>query len=107
MSQLYMYSFICLFIYVVLNIFIAIIEEAFFSAWAPQQESPSGADQKPGRKQKKKHGAKHSHDNPADVDIDGAEKVNRVARFARVTFSTPQRALRANPNGVSNIDVKL
>ena len=32
-SQVYMYTFICLFIYVVLNVFIAIIEEAFFSAW--------------------------------------------------------------------------
>ena len=32
-SQIYMYTFICLFIYVVLNVFIAIIEEAFFSAW--------------------------------------------------------------------------
>ncbi len=33
LSQVYMYTFICLFIYVVLNVFIAIIEEAFFSAW--------------------------------------------------------------------------
>ena len=30
MSQVYLYSFICLFMYVVLNVFIAIIEEAFF-----------------------------------------------------------------------------
>lgn len=30
-SQLYLYSFVCLFIYVVLNVFIAIVEESFFS----------------------------------------------------------------------------
>lgn len=29
-SQIYLYTFICLFIYVVLNVFIAIVEEAFF-----------------------------------------------------------------------------
>ena len=33
-GQVYMYTFICLFIYVVLNIFIAIIEEAFLSTQA-------------------------------------------------------------------------
>tara|TARA_B110000208_G_scaffold119020_1_gene145590 strand:- start:790 stop:1035 length:246 start_codon:yes stop_codon:yes gene_type:complete len=31
-SQIYMYTFICMFIYVVLNVFIAIVEEAFFAA---------------------------------------------------------------------------
>jgi hypothetical protein len=30
-GKIYLYSFICLFIYVVLNIFVAIIEEAFFA----------------------------------------------------------------------------
>ena len=30
-SQLYLYSFVCLFIYVVLNVFIAIVEESFFA----------------------------------------------------------------------------
>mmetsp|Transcript_13996 Transcript_13996/g.25012 ORF Transcript_13996/g.25012 Transcript_13996/m.25012 type:complete len:389 (+) Transcript_13996:2-1168(+) len=33
-TQIYMYSFICLFIYVVLNVFIAIVEESFFSTRA-------------------------------------------------------------------------
>ena len=30
-GQLYLYTFTCLFIYVVLNVFIAIVEESFFS----------------------------------------------------------------------------
>jgi len=33
-SQIYLYTFICLFIYVVLNVFIAIVEESFFSTRA-------------------------------------------------------------------------
>ena len=91
-SQLYMYSFICLFIYVVLNIFIAIIEEAFFSAWAPQQESlPQAQTRSPDENRRKSMAQKHSHDSPADVDIDGAEKVNRVARFAPELHSPLRR----------------
>ena len=45
-SQIYLYSFICLFIYVVLNVFIAIVEEAFFMSRRSQ-----GGDQSPSHHQ--------------------------------------------------------
>ena len=42
-SQIYLYTFICLFIYVVLNVFIAIVEEAFFMSRRSQggNQTPS------------------------------------------------------------------
>ena len=46
-SQIYMYTFICLFIYVVLNVFIAIIEEAFFSAWEAGKRKHRTSDKAP------------------------------------------------------------
>ena len=41
-GEVYLYSFLCLFIYVVLHLFISIVEEAYFSA-AKHQDTPSEA----------------------------------------------------------------
>jgi hypothetical protein len=41
LGEIYLYSFLCLFIYVVLHLFISIVEEAYFST--KHQESPSEA----------------------------------------------------------------
>lgn len=42
-SQIYLYTFICLFIYVVLNVFIAIVEEAFFMSRRTQDGDSGNA----------------------------------------------------------------
>mgnify|MGYP001081898345 CR=1 FL=1 len=54
-SRVYLYTFICLFIYAVLNIFVAIVEDAFFASKAfqlhgqPELEDKERADQVRGR----------------------------------------------------------
>ena len=85
-SQVYMYSFICLFIYVVLNVFIAIIEEAFFSAWNAVEVSSES----------------YSLNNPFHKVSDRVEKDDTTQ--VRKTFSQAQKHTMDIPGNIAARD---
>eukprot|EP00944_MAST-04C_sp_MAST-4C-sp1_P014127 g14127.t1 len=79
-SQIYLYSFICLFIYVVLNVFIAIVEEAFFMSRRSQ-----GGDQSPSHHQEMMGGgAAHDH------SVDEAQSRNR-STSSGIAIESPRK----------------
>jgi hypothetical protein len=93
-SQVYMYTFICLFIYVVLNVFIAIIEEAFFSAWEVVQVPSSGGGAGDGgrggtatrsQSQAQTQAERHSH----TTDGIGGDGGNKESTVQRDTHDSP------------------
>ena len=106
-SQIYMYTFICLFIYVVLNVFIAIIEEAFFSAWeqdkTKENESSTSNETKASTSIQQNCGHDHGHDHVHGHGHGAAVNENRRTSQAQ-KFSQERAGRKSFDNWDQHVD---